>query len=142
MADNPARNTRSKRHRPEPPNTEDVLKRAREIWSRNPNKARATASEDSSFREFFGCGVLVFLSLWNMLDRFDLIPPEGRFVHLLWTVMFLKVYANCGPLCALAGGVDPNTYMKWVWLFMDAIVELESHVVSCFRPRCTYQLHV
>ena len=33
-------------------------------------------------------------------------------------------------MCSLAGGVDLGTYSKWVWLFIDAIIFLESQVIS------------
>ncbi|CAB9515430.1 unknown protein [Seminavis robusta] len=47
----------------------------------------------------------------------------------MWTLMFLKIYARNTVLSSLAGGVDPDTYMKWVWLFLDGIVYLECHVI-------------
>ena len=47
--------------------------------------------------------------------------------------MFLKVCARQNILSGLAGGVDPDTHMKWVWLFIDAILMLESEA-SCKLP--------
>lgn len=119
-----------KRYRAEPPDAAFVLRKAREIWKWDTEKKRATATKDEDFSEFFGCGVIVFLSLWNLLERFDLIPPGGEVYHLLWTLMCFKVYAKQNVLCALAGGIDGNTYMKWVWLFTDNILVLESNLVS------------
>ena len=40
------------------------------------------------------------------------------FYHLLWALMFMKIYGKEADLCAHAGGtsgsVDPKTYRKWV----------------------------
>ena len=124
MADNDR-----KRHRREAVDGNDVLNKAREIWQRE--KERALSTEDEDFRTFFGCSVGVFLTLWNLLERFDLLPEGGRIEHLLWTLMFMKLYAYIKALCALAGGVDKNTFMKWTWEFMEAIDLLEPEIVSC-----------
>ena len=113
--------------------------RARQIWSRDAEKQRAFASEDADFRAFFGCRVEVFLTLWSMLVTTDLLPDGGQLEHLLWTLMFMKLYSGQKALCSLAGGVDPETFRKWTWLFIDAIAMMEHLVVSvklciiCFK---------
>ena len=119
----------SKRKRPVPPTEADVLWRARQIWSRDPDKERAESSEEGDFRSFFGCLVGVFLTCWGMLDKTDLLPQGGRLEHLLWALMFMKLYSGQKALCALAG-VDPETFRKWVWSFTEAISMLEHLVVS------------
>ena len=129
----------SKRQRTVPPTTEDVMWRARQIWSRDAEKQRAFASEDADFRAFFGCRVEVFLTLWSMLVTTDLLPDGGQLEHLLWTLMFMKLYSGQKAPCSLAGGVDPETFRKWTWLFIDAIAMMEHLVVSvklcivCFK---------
>jgi len=46
----------------------------------------------------------------------------------------MKVYLKQGPGFAAASGsngaIDVNTWRKYVWPFIDAIVELEPYVVS------------
>lgn len=44
--------------------------------------------------------------------------------------MFLKLYTKERPMCSLAGGVDKDTFRKWTWLFIEAIADLESCLVS------------
>ena len=120
---------RGKRQQDAPPTPEDVLYKARRIWSRDPNKARATTSEDTEFRGHFGCGLMVFLTLWNLLVTTDLLPAGGIIKHLLWTLLFMKVYGSQKVLCSLCGGVDVETFRKWTWLFIAAVSDLESLVV-------------
>ena len=102
--------------------------RARQIWKRNPDKERAFSSEDGDFRAFFGCSVGVFLTIWNMLITTDLLPCNGQLEHLLWALMFMKLYSGQQALCALAGA-DPETFRKWAWQFVEAISMLEHLVV-------------
>jgi hypothetical protein len=120
----------NKRQRPIRPEVQDLLRLARVIWSRDPAKVRTTQTEDRDFREHFGCGALVALTLWGMLLTTDLLPDDGTLEHLLWTLMFMKTYGKQKTLCSLCGGIDPQTLKKWVELFVEAISSLEPMVVS------------
>ena len=74
----------------------------------------------------------VFLTLWTLLEQNNALPDGGKLVHLLWTLLFLKTYAKLKVLCAIAGAVDKETYMLWVWKFIDGIVSLQDLIVSHF----------
>ncbi|GAX24473.1 hypothetical protein FisN_2Hu038 [Fistulifera solaris] len=104
---------------------------AREIWRRDPWKQRAFSSEDGEFREMFGCSVGVCVSLWNLLKKTESLPPgsTSNKEHLLWALMFLKVYGTEKVMCALAGGVDKDTFRKWSWQFVEAISSLQSFLI-------------
>ena len=82
------------------------------------------------FQGHFSCCVGVFLSLWGMLKTTDLMPAGGTFEHLLWTLMFMKIYGGQKALCSLAGGINLETFQTWTWAFIDAIASLEPLVVS------------
>lgn len=112
------------------PSPEAFLFHAREIWKRNPYKQRAFSTEDREFREHFGCSIDVCLSLWNSMEETGYLPPNGRLEHLLWGLMFLKIYGTERVMCSMAGGPDKDTFRKWSWLFVDAIASLEYSVVS------------
>jgi hypothetical protein len=107
---------------------------ARLIQNRASRRVGLDATEARRFREFFGTSVRVVGILWEFLVRDELRPRGGRPWHLLWALYFLKVYAKEGPGCAVVGGahggVDPKTYRKWVWAFIEAISELVDLVVS------------
>ena len=134
--------SKRKRLRTTRPETPDILFQARMIWGRDPFKSRSTQSEDRDFREYFGCGPLVALSLWNLLATMDMVPSGGTLEHFMWTLMFLKLYTKESPLCNLAGGVDRKTFSKWVWLFIFAISGLESTVVSILTICCNINMCV
>ena len=107
-----------------------ILRVARQMWQRDPDVERASSSEEKDFRSHFGCSPPVCATLWNHLKVTDLLPEGGTQDHLLWSLMFLKVYGKQRQMCTLAGGVDHDTFRKWTWLFLDAIVQLEPLVVS------------
>ena len=109
------------------------LEHAREIWGRDKAIARSTQIEDREFREMFGCGVGVAVSCWEKLVEKNLVPDKGSSRHLLWALMFLKVYGKECTMCKLAGVKDPKTFRYQVWIFNPAIAELESSVVR-YKP--------
>ena len=44
----------------------DLMGYAREIWSKDKDKTRSIATEDRDFQEFFGCGALAALEVWEL----------------------------------------------------------------------------
>ena len=65
-----------------------------------------------------------------MLVDNDVLPDGGSLHHFIWCLMFLKNYRKEKTMCSLLGGIDPKTFRKWIWIFKDAICELEYDVVS------------
>ena len=92
--------------------------------------------EDERFRLFYGASSHTTMDAWIRLNRRDLVPVGGYFFHLLWALIFLKLYPKEGAMCALAGGpegaIDPKTLRKWIWPFIDGLAELDVYVVSAF----------
>jgi hypothetical protein len=52
--------------------------------------------------------------------------------HLLWGMIFMKVYATEDVACAMLTCVTRNTYCKWYWIVIQAIASKISLVVSPF----------
>ena len=115
----------------------DIMAKARFFFGRDPYKERAPKSEDRKFRALFGCSPAVVLALWELLESSDLVPAGGRLLHLLWALLFVKVYPTEETLVTLCGhpGGNPErkTLRKWILLFMEAISYLTDQVVS-FQP--------
>jgi hypothetical protein len=100
------------------------------IWGRDHDKARTTMTKDRSFREYFGCGAQTALALWALILSSAALPEGGSLQHMLWTLMFMKVYAKSEIMSRLTGGADKSTIRKWVWQFIIAIASLEPQVIS------------
>ena len=106
-----------------------ILKIGLEIMCRESNGG-AVETADRRFREVFGCGVAVVLMIWQMLDPESTASAATSVSHMLWALMFLKVYAKESTLSAMAGGVDEKTFRRWAWAFVRAIASLEPYTVS------------
>ena len=48
---------------------------------------------------------------------------------MLWTLLFLKVYASENVLCKICA-CDEKTLRKWVWMMLDEMARLD--VVSVY----------
>jgi hypothetical protein len=118
-----------KRQRPDRPSEDDILRKGRILMDDDPFKERAPDSEDRHFRALFGCCAKVAVRLWVMLIDNDLLPPKATMKHLLWTLMFLKVYPT-DPTMRQMTKADPKTFRKWILLILDSISFLEPIVVS------------
>ena len=97
-------------------------------------KLGKNSPEDTRFRAFYGASANAVLDAWNKLTLHALVPKGGWFFHLLWALMFMKLYGTESDMCANASGtcgaVDPKTLRKWVWPFIKALAELQYKVVS------------
>lgn len=102
---------------------------ARPILDRKPKGA--TSNRD--FISMFGVTPQICAKVWNLLAAHDHPPPNNDknkylFKHLLWGLMFLKIYATRAILVQLAG-VCKETFMKWAWITVKKIASLKSKVV-------------
>ena len=125
-----ASNTRAKRQRETQPSAEDFTFKARIIMHADPFKERAPKEEDKRFHALFGCSCDVAFQVWTELSSRRLLPQGGTMTHLLWTLMFLKVYPSEEAMKRLTGGADNKTTRKWVGLFVQSISDLEPFFVS------------
>ena len=75
----------------------------------------------------FGVSRPIVAQIWLMTHE----KPQGTHVkHLLWALIFLKLYASESIHASLAG-VDEKTFRKWSWVWIKTIATLEivlSHV--------------
>ena len=94
---------------------EELLHLGRSIWNRDIYKERSTKSEDRDFREYFGCGILVAINIWNCLVRYKYLPKGGQPHHYLWSLMFMKVYGTEDVMKNLVDTKDPKDYGVSLW---------------------------
>ena len=91
----------------------------------NPND-----NQDREFRSQFGVSWFVCEDAWNLLQSKKpnkLRQPK----HLLWALLFLKVYGNEKTHSVLAC-CDVKTFRKWSWNVLEDIAELDEIVVCIF----------
>jgi hypothetical protein len=112
-------------------NPEEFRSQARIMMQRHSDCSGAAAVESMRFRAMFGTRAEICSLLWDMIEPSDFTMGKGaKSCHLLWALMFLKLYATEATLSALAGGVDEKTFRKWSGRFVSAIADLTPEVVS------------
>jgi hypothetical protein len=68
-----------------------------------------------------------------IFQRFQLYMIHGlEAKHILWGLIFMKVYATEDVACAMLTCVTRKTYHKWYWIVIQAIASKISLVVSPF----------
>ena len=107
-----------------------VMKLARKILRRDPDRARSLMTEDRRFWDFFGCSSVVALTIWRKLELSSLVPENGTMECLMWTLLFMQLYPKKSVMCVLIQVHDSKTYRKRIWSFIEAISDLASEVVS------------
>ena len=86
-------------------------------------------SEYRKYREYFGCSIDTKVALWILLSKFTDIG-KAKVKHLLWTLLFMKVYTTESVLCGLVGHPSEKTFRKWTKLIIEQIASLEEFLVS------------
>ena len=124
----------AKRKKDTAPEVDDFYRLGKELQNRSGSSIGAFLPEDRRFREFFGIGANVALVLWNTLLEYGVIPEGGLIIHMLWALHWMKVYPKQHAGSAAAGGsggaIDPKTWKKYYWPFVEAIALVEPFVVS------------
>jgi hypothetical protein len=72
------------------------------------------------FRGLFGVSPASCAVLWTLIED---KPPGSKPKHLLWSLLFLKGYANEHMNSAVVG-VDEKTFRKWSWIFINLLADL------------------
>jgi len=135
----------AKRKKDTAPEVDDFYRLGKELQNRSGSSIGAFLPEDRRFREFFGIGAYVALVLWNALLEYGVIPESGLIIHMLWALHWMKVYPKQHAGSAAAGGsggaIDPKTWKKYYWPFVEAIALIEPFVVS-LRLRVVHILYI
>ena len=77
----------------------------------------------------FGVHPEVCSTIWNML--MPSLPKHASSVHLLWSLMFLKVYAS-EHINSMIAEADEKKFRKWTWKFIILLADIgkESYIAS------------
>ena len=89
---------------------------------------RCYASDLKSFRALFYITPSDCALLWAKIRQQDL-APRAKSEHLLWALLWLKLYAAEEVLSKLVG-VDEDTYRERVFEMVQTIAKLKPHYVS------------
>jgi len=79
----------------------------------------------------FGTSPSICQVIWGLItsNNEEPLPNGANFFHILWTLLFLKLYMSESVLSGLVG-VDEKSYRKWIWIFTPKIAQLKPKIVS------------
>ena len=99
------------------------------ITDRNIDRgATPTDHQERQFRSQFGISWFICEDIWNMLDQHK-FNRNREPKHLLWALLFVKVYGNEATHCKMVG-TSPKTFRKWVWQTLTEIADFKAMIVS------------
>ena len=88
-----------------------------------------SANLDRDFRSRFGCSPVVCGMIWVQCKFMEThIKPK----HLLWSLMFLKVYGTEKVMTNSAGLSDRKMFREKIWPIIEKISSIQKSVVSNF----------
>jgi hypothetical protein len=79
------------------------------------------------FRSHFGVSPGTCAICWNLIEH--KLPRNLVYTHLLWALMFLKVYGTESVLSTKCN-CDEKTFRSKIWIILKAIDSIKSSVVS------------
>ena len=94
----------------------------------DPQRNRAQYLEERRFKAFFGMKPVRVHEAWVFLIYYRLVPNGGKPEHLLWALLFLRLYGTEEVNASLIGA-DPDTIRKWGWDFVKALHDLSKKLV-------------
>ena len=88
-----------------------LLQEARVIWERDRDVQRSLQTEDREFCEVFGVGAITAMTAWNLLEL-NHLPTVGLIMHMLWAMMFIKLYSKVVTMLKMTGIKCGNSFRK------------------------------
>jgi DDE superfamily endonuclease len=105
----------------------EMITVAREVLGMTTEARINATAEDKRFRGFFGAPIDVTVIIWNELQPID--EPSAEPKHLLWALVFLKIYATEEVHCRIVGWPNPKTFRKWSWFFVTKISDMKDAII-------------
>ena len=115
-----------------------VAEGAKMMKRKNPNRIKHTDNFDRDFRSLYGCSPVVCATIW-VKCRFNIkknLLPK----HLLWALMFLKLYETERVHITIAGIADRQLFCEKVWPIVEEIAAQRKFVVSFSKKKIYYYL--
>ena len=110
---------------------EEIIELAAKQTLRWPESRKWNAKDkDRRFRSCFGAPSDVVAHLLNRIIAHGEIETGGKPKHLLWALVFLKVYSTEEIHCSIVGWPSAKSFSKWSWYFVGRISDLKDEVIS------------
>ena len=115
-----------------PMDKDSIEEVAKKTLSWPSNRKWDSTDKNSRFSSFFGAPSEIVAELWNRTEP-TVNEPGAEPKHLLWALLFLKLYSTEEVHCCLTGWPSVRTFRKWSWYFIAKISELKGDVIRLER---------
>jgi hypothetical protein len=90
-----------------------------------------STDKDARFKSLFGASSTIVAEIWHRIEETVAAEdPNAERKHLLWALVFLKVYATSEEVhCAIVGWPHVQTFRKYSWYFVEKMFDLQSDVI-------------
>jgi len=93
-----------------------------------PSYKWESKNKDRTFRACFGASSEIVAEIWGRIeDTID--EPGAKPKHLLWALVFMKVYSTEEIHRSIVGWPSPKKFRKWSWYFIRKICDLKPEVI-------------
>ena len=97
-------------------------------WDEVTNRKLDSKDKDQCIWSLFGAPSDVIANLWEQVEPYiDKAGADRK--HLLWALVFIKVYASEEVHCAIVGWPNPKSYQEWSWYFVEKIFDLQDDII-------------
>jgi hypothetical protein len=100
---------------------------AKEVIRWPDNRKWDSVDKDERFRALFGAPSVVIAEIWQRL--IPMIEEKTNRKHLLWGLLFLKVYSTEEVHCAIVGHPTKKEFRQKSWHIVEMIAGLKESVI-------------
>jgi hypothetical protein len=97
---------------------------AAQIATRSKGAEIVNWLDERVMKAFYGTDANVMCDLWQRCRR----PSKTEPKHLLWTLMYMKLYCPEDVMTILCS-TSKCTFLKWIWLWIEAIADFSCEVI-------------
>lgn len=109
------------------------------IMGRDKAKNDGRTAFARRWKNFFGVKLEIVTHVWdNLLDSQQLLKAGATKKHLLWALLFLRIYDTEATHCRMAACLDEGTFRTWSWFFVDELARLSPTVVRIGLCYCFF----
>jgi hypothetical protein len=100
---------------------------AKEVLRWPDNRKWNSVDKDERFRALFGAPCIVIAEIWHRL--IPMVEEKTDRKHLLWGLLFLKVYSTEEVHCAIVGHPTKKEFRQKSWHIVEMIAGLKESVI-------------
>ena len=92
-----------------------------------PSSWESQKEKDKVYKSIVGCTTIIIAAIWNEIK--DFVTKDIYRKHLIWALVYLKVYSTEYIHCHIVGWPDAKTFREKSWHIVECIADLKSKFI-------------